>query len=382
MRVILEAQPLLRPLTGVGQYTRHLIEQMIPLAAARGVELTLFYFNFLGRNRVMPQWDGDLTTRQHRWIPGRCFYFLWKKRIGPAFDRLAGKGEVFHFPNFIARPLKSGKAVATIHDVAFMRFPQLIEKKNLRFLQTFLPGTLKRASRILAVSEFTKRELVALAGVPENKIVVTPNGVSEEFRRIEDERALKQVREKYQLPERFILSVGTLEPRKNLSTVIEALGRMKREGKDAPPLVLVGPPGWNDEYTRLRRAVLHAELEDQVKFLHYADREDMPALYSAARFLVFPSLYEGFGLPVAEAMACGLPVLSSDAASLPEVGGKAPLYLSPEDAGAWAEGIRALWDSPSLLEQMRRRGFEQAGKFSWRATAEKTLEAYEQAHWD
>lgn len=382
MRVVIEAQPLLRQRTGVGQYTFHLIENLLPLLKPRQIDLSLFYFNFLGRNREVPRWNGRVDVREQKFLPGRAFYFLWKKLNFPPLNWLSGPADLFHFPNFIVRPMSSGKSVATIHDLSFVRYPQFAEEKNLRFLSHWIPLTLERAAKILVVSEFTKRELVEIYRMPQKKIAVTPNGVSEEFQPVTDSRALKQVREKYQLPENFILAVGTLEPRKNLSTVIQALALLKKEKKEAPPLVLIGPPGWHNEYWKLKMLVEKERLEHQVKFLFYAARDDMPALYSAARALVFPSLYEGFGLPVVEAMACGTPVLASRAASIPEVAGEAAIYLTAESPAEWSEAIGQLWRGKIPVEPLRQRGLEQAKKFTWARTAQLTLEAYESAHRD
>jgi len=379
MKIVIEAQPLLRQRTGVGQYTFNLIDHLIPLLQEKNHDLSLFYFNFLKRNRQIPSWNGSVQKRVQSIIPGRLFYYLWKKGVGVPFDWLSGKGDLIHFPNFILRPFREGKAVVTIHDLSFVRMPELIEKKNLQFLNRWIPYSLERASRILVVSEFTKTELMALYSVPEEKIVVAPNGVSSEFVPITDEQELNLVKAKYQLPASFLLAVGTLEPRKNLSLIIEALSILKEQKNKVPPLVLVGPPGWNQEVNRLKQLVQEKGLQESVRFLYYVAREDMAAIYSAAKMLLFPSLYEGFGLPVLEAFACATPVISTNAASLPEVTGDAALLLAPNDPQEWSRAIETLWEEPTKQKQMFLKGLELAKKFTWERTAQKTLEAYEQA---
>lgn len=379
MKIVIEAQPLLRQRTGVGQYTFNLIDHLIPLVQERNHDLSLFYFNFLKRNRQIPSWNGFVQKRVQSIIPGRLFYALWKKGVGVPFDWLSGKGDLIHFPNFILRPFREGKAVVTIHDLSFVRMPELIEKKNLQFLNRWIPYSLERASRILVVSEFTKRELMELFSVPEEKIVVAPNGVSAEFVPITDEQELNLVKAKYQLPASFLLAVGTLEPRKNLSLIIEALSILKEQKTQVPPLVLVGPPGWNQEVTRLKQLVQEKGLQESVRFLFYVDRADMAAIYSAAKMLLFPSLYEGFGLPVLEAFACATPVISTNAASLPEVTGDAAMSLAPNDPQEWSRAIETLWEDATKQNQLVLKGLELAKKFTWERTAQKTLEAYEQA---
>lgn len=379
MKVLIEAQSLLKQRTGVGQYTFNLIDHMVPLLKEKGIDLTLFYFNFLKRNKEIPSWNGEVHVKQQTLLPGRFFYFLWKKGGFPPFEWLAGKNELIHFPNFIVRPFRSGKAVVTIHDLSFVRFPRFAEKKNLDFLNRWIPFSLEKASKILVVSEFTKKEMLEVYGIDEKKVVVAPNGVSDKFKPEIDPGRIEQVCRKYRLPGSFMLAVGTLEPRKNVSLLIKALSHLKKQKSEVPPLVLVGPPGWNKEYERLKALVEEKGLTESVKFLFYVERGDMRALYSAARLLVFPSVYEGFGLPVLEAMACATPVIASNAASLPEVSGEAALQVPPDDPQAWSEAVDALWDDAERQKEMAAAGLEQVKKFTWKRTAQKTLEAYEQA---
>ncbi len=379
MNILIEAQPLLRQRTGVGQYAFHLVKHLIPLLAKKEDRLALFYFNFLKKNKTIPLWDGAVHNREQALIPGRLFYYLWKNFSFPPIDWVAGKADLLHFPNFIVRPFRKGKAVVTVHDLSFARYPQFTEKKNLAYLDRWLPDSLKRASRILVVSEFTKKELIEVYGVSPQKIRVTYNGVSSEYVPIRDFETVQSLRAKYQLPETFSLAVGTLEPRKNYSLLIAAYEYLKKQGKKLPPLIFIGPPGWNKEYERLREKVEQNGLGNAIRFCFYVDSADMAAFYSAAKILLFPSVYEGFGLPVLEAMACGTPVICSDVASLPEVAGNAAIFLPPDQPEAWGDALVSLWDDELKQERMRKEGLLQAKKFTWQETAQKTYEAYEQA---
>lgn len=379
MKILIEAQPLLRQRTGVGQYAYHLIEHLVPLLAQRHDQLSLFYFNFLKKRKSIPVWGGNVSNRECTLLPGRAIYYLWKKMAFPPMECVAGSADLIHFPNFIVRPFKKGKAVVTVHDLSFVRYPQFAESKNLAYLNRWIPDSLERASRILVVSEFTKKELIDIYGIEENKIVVAYNGVRSDYKPTQDEDRLHQLRQKYKLPKAFALAVGTLEPRKNYTLLIKAYEYLKKAHRSLPPLIFVGPPGWNKEYDRLKEMVVSKQLQDSIHFLFYVDEEDMIPFYSAARVLLFPSVYEGFGLPVLEAMACGTPVICSNAASLPEVSGNAALTLRPDNPEEWGDTLISFWNDEAKQQEMRELGLVQSKKFTWEETAKKTLEAYEQA---
>jgi glycosyltransferase involved in cell wall biosynthesis len=214
---------------------------------------------------------------------------------------------------------------------------------------------------------------VAHYDIDPDKITVVQEAASPELSPKLPEDA-EGARHRYGLPDRFLIHVGTIEPRKNLTRLLEALHRLRREGA-VIPLVVVGGKGWlsEDFYRRLEELAIG----DTVLFLGYVPSADLPYLYSAATAAVMPSVYEGFGLPVLEAMACGTPVVCSSASSLPEVGGEAARYFDPYDVAAMAEAIAVVWNDAELRGDMRRRGLEQATRFSWARAAEETLAVYE-----
>jgi glycosyltransferase involved in cell wall biosynthesis len=264
--------------------------------------------------------------------------------------------------------------VVTVHDLAFIRFPQTFRAYNRIYLDVATRLSVQRATRILVVSEHTRREVIGLLGVAPERVVVTPNAVREHFRP-PDPAVLEAFRARKGLPERFVLYVGTLEPRKNLTTLLEAYAQVAQ--RQVTPLLVGGGKGWLYDAVFQRLEALG--LRERVHFVGYLDEEELPLWYAAATVFVFPSIYEGFGMPPLEAMACGTPVVASNTSSLPEVVGDAGLTVSPYDPAALAAAISRVLDDADLRQELRERGLRQARAFSWRVTAERTLAAYEAA---
>jgi glycosyltransferase involved in cell wall biosynthesis len=236
-----------------------------------------------------------------------------------------------------------------------------------------MPLYCRRADAIITVSECSKRDIVKHYGLDAEKISVIHEAAAPEFAPAQAQ-AVEAVRRRYGLPDRFLIHVGTIEPRKNLTRLVEALRRL-RDGGWVIPLVLTGARGWL--YDEFFRRLEELEVRDAVHLTGYVPTADLPALCGAATMAVVSSVYEGFGLPVLEAMACGTPVVSSSASSLPEIGGQAARYFDPYDVGAMAEAIRGVWTDGELRMEMRRQGLAQAARFSWERAAEKTLAVYE-----
>jgi len=305
-----------------------------------------------------------------RWCPGRIVQKLWKTMDWPPFDAFAGPADVYHFPNFIRPPLKRGKSVVTIHDLAFMRYPETIEKKNLRYLNSCIQQTIETADAIIAVSEFTASEIRELLGVPAEKVTVIHQGLSPNMIRPADGE-IQATRKALGLERPYILMVSTVEPRKNipfLVDVFEALGDFDGD------LIIAGMKGW--DYEPIMRWMRNSPRATHIMHMDYVPEEQLPGIYSGAEFFVLPSLYEGFGFPPLEAMACGTPVVSSTAGSLPEVLGDAALFIDGFVAQTWADSIHRLLKDNVTKERMRQKGFEQAKKFSWEETARKTWSLY------
>jgi glycosyltransferase involved in cell wall biosynthesis len=234
----------------------------------------------------------------------------------------------------------------------------------------------RRAARVIAVSAHTASDVVARLGVPPERVAVVPNAVGEEFRPEPDARVLAEFRAAKGLPERFVLFVGTLEPRKNVAGLLRAFARVAAAEPEVP-LVIAGGKGWlYDEIFALHKQL---GLGDRVRFTGYAAAEELPRLYAAATVFVYPSFYEGFGLPPLEAMACGTPVVASNASSLPEVVGEAGLTVDPRDEGALAAALLLLLRDPDRRAALRAAGLARAAGFSWARTVRETRAVYESA---
>ena len=288
-------------------------------------------------------------------------------------DRLFGDAQVFHATEHLLPRLRRIRSVFTLHDLIFQFDPDSHKPLNIAFLKTLMPRFLKAADAIIAVSECSKRDAVRLYGVPTDKIRVIYEGVDPKFTPITDPIRLAKVRADYRLPDHFILHLGSIEPRKNLPLLFEAIQQLPT------PLVVAGKLGWLTE--PILAKVKELGLEDRVTFTGFIEDDDLPALISAASVVALPSRYEGFGLPVLEAMACGTPVVASNAASLPEVGGEAALYAWPDDVRSWIHLLQQATTDEELRSSMREKGFRQAMKFSWETMTRETVEVYRQVAW-
>jgi glycosyltransferase involved in cell wall biosynthesis len=266
--------------------------------------------------------------------------------------------------------------VVTIHDVSFLLFPERFLPAKRRYLATFTRLSARGARRVVVSSQNTGRDVVRLLGVDEKRVEVVYLGVEDRLRTRPAPDALQRFREHYHLPEQFFLYVGTLEPRKNLVRLVEAYAQARRAGVEWP-LVLAGGKGWM--YEEIFQKVQDLQLGAWVHFPGYVLHEELPLWYNAASVFVYPSLYEGFGLPVAEAMACGCPVLTAQNSSLPEVAGGAAILVDGEDTMALARSLVQLAGDAQVRADLRARGLIQSAKFDWRATAAQMIRIYESA---
>ncbi|HWQ15483.1 MAG TPA: glycosyltransferase family 1 protein, partial [Roseiflexaceae bacterium] len=297
----------------------------------------------------------------------------WEQLLAPALLRLNG-ADVYHGVLNVVPLACPVPSVVTIHDLSAFLFPQTFRRVNRVYTRWAIRVACRRAARILAVSEFTKAEIVRWLRVPPERIAITYDACDADFAPPEPAE-LEAFRRAKGLPERFVLFIGTLEPRKNIPALLEAYARIAPE-TDAP-LIIGGARGWLYEPILAKAEALG--LGEKLRFVGYVDRSEQRLWYAAATLFAFPSLYEGFGMPPLEAMACGTPVVTSSSSSLPEVVGDAGLIVPPHDVDALAGALRRLLADAELRAELRERGLAQARRFSWRETAERTLEVYRTA---
>ncbi|HZU04922.1 MAG TPA: glycosyltransferase family 1 protein [Chloroflexota bacterium] len=376
MRVVLDVTAAAQRRGGIGRYSARLAEA---LRDVPGLELQLVYS--AAQPVALPRRLTAVPARRIG-LPSKP----WRAGIALAqllrlpLDRWLPTGDVFHATDHLLPPLRRPATVFTVHDLAFLIQPQTHLPTNRLFLTALMPRFVAAATAIIADSEATRRDLLRYYPAAALKVHVVHLGVEATFQPVAPEAA-RAVASRYGLPERYVLFVGVLEPRKNIQTLLRAYRSLlqQRDGGTAGslPLVIVGPRGW--WYRDLYRAVRELGLAALVRFLGPVPDADLPALYSGATAFVYPSLYEGFGLPPLEALACGTPVVCSDRAALPEVVGDAALLVDPQDAGAIARALARVLDDDHLRQALRVRGLARAARFTWERTAQATVRVYEQA---
>ena len=370
LKILLDAGPAVHQSAGLARYTESLASALWQ-HCRHTVDLNLFYNRHSGH-----QLPASLST-----IPARAFplgQYPWRLGVlacqllrAPVVDRKLGVGSIYHATEHLL-PWTARPSVMTVHDLIFERYPQHHTLANRSFLRVAMPLFVRRADAIIAVSRHTKQDLLELYGTPAQKVFVVEEGLDAHFRPAPAEE-VRQAKEKHKIQRPYLLMVGTLEPRKNHQLAFEALARLKSEGFPHC-LVVVGGGGWL--FDDVQTKVDQLQLAEDVLFAGRVSDEDLPALYSGADCFLMPSLYEGFGIPVLEAMACGSPVVSSRASSLPEVAGPAARYIEKMTGEGLADTIRSVLSSPQTTQQMRTIGLRRAARFCWRKAAMQTVDVY------
>ncbi len=369
MRIGIDATPLPPQPVGAGNYIIQLIralneaqidDQLVIFAQPYGPELFKLPTNDLIEWHIV----GEMPPGERLiWEQTRFSSLIHRARI----DLLHS----LHYTKPLSLPCAS---VVTFHDMTFFFYPQLHTRTKRWFFPIAMRISARQADGIITVSESTRRDAIQLLGIDPGKIFATQLGVEPMFRVIEGEASLSDIAAKYGLPENFILYLGTIEPRKNLPNLIDAFNILVEKGLQQK-LVLAGKFGWM--YEEVLTLVRDHGLKDHIIFPGYIEQDDLPMVYNLASLFVYPTIYEGFGLPVLEAMACGVPVVTSDIASLPEIVGEAGLLVPPGDVNALSEAISRGMNDEELRTNLRRAGIQRAKKFRWERTAELTQQVYE-----
>ncbi len=370
MTLYLDVSAAVHRRAGLGRYAESLARALVDRVPDR---LTLFY-NAEGGIEPLEGLEGaPVHTVALGYKPWRMLVWLGQL-AGAGFNGLVPGASLFHATEHLLLPLRGIPTVLTVHDLIFRQLPQHHKRLNRWYLNLTMPLYCRRASHIIAVSQSARRDLMAAYRLPAEKITVVYEAADPRFCP-QSAVAVASALARYDLPARYLLFVGTIEPRKNLTRLLSAFERIQRGGlSDA--LVIVGKQGWltDDFFAALRRS----PVSEKVIFPGFVPDADLPAVYGGAQALVLPSLSEGFGLPVLEAMACHTPVICSDTSSLPEVAGDAALLVDPTDVDALAAAISRVLTDGALNAELRARGEAQAARFSWSRTAEETLAVYRQ----
>jgi glycosyltransferase involved in cell wall biosynthesis len=357
---------------GIGRYTRGLVTTLAELeqqysyqllatpdAPAEGLQQFQAYKNF--SHKLYPLPERWMTIGWHRlYLPIPVEWF-------------AGPVDLFHSPNFILPPVRRAKTLLTVHDLSFIRHPQGALPKLRNWLNKVVPRSLNRADHILADSESTKHDLFDIFEILPERVTVVGAGVEERFQPITDQIILKAVRERYCLPEKFVLGLGTLEPRKNFTGLIQAFSQSLV--RETHHLIIAGGKGWL--YDDIFMAAANSPVSDRIHLIGFVADEDLPALYTLADIFAYPSHYEGFGIPIIEAMACGTPVVCANNSSLPEVAGQAAIQVIATDTGALSEALHHLATDALARNQAIDGGFLQAKKFTWSVATKRLLSVYQ-----
>lgn len=363
MNIVLELQFCCGNRSGIGTYTYEIARR---LKDGDGLHFCGNLFNFLGKNDYHSSLEGiNMPISVFRMFPYGVYRRAWQVipfRYETLFET---PGDLTVFFNYVVPPRISGKVITTVHDLTYLRYPETMDSRNLHRLKEGTKRSIEQSDRILTVSEFSKREIIELLGVNEEKISVVPNAAS-----CTDELTdFEELRRKYTINGPYVLYVGTIEPRKNLNRLIKAFELLKSERKLPHQLVLAGGSGWkNDE---IFEAARNSPFSDDIIFTGYISGAEKNTLYKNASVFSFPSLYEGFGIPPLEAMHWGCPVVTSNAASLPEVTGNAAELVDPMSAESIADGLWHVLSNPIYAETLIANGKVRAKEYTWEASAKR-----------
>ncbi len=360
---------------GIGRYSRELVQALITADSAHQ------YLLFSAKPPASLPVPQPIPTAPHvrfcpTWLNERWLYRLWYRlRLPLPVQWATGAIDLFHSPDFVLPPVSGNiPTLLTVHDLSFVHYPETFPTNLVAYLNRVVPWSIQRATHVLADSQATRNDLINLWHIPAEKITVLYSGVNGMFQPETDEARITAVRAKYQLGTApYILAVGTVQPRKNYQLLIRAFSQLVTN--QPYHLVIAGGKGWL--YEEVLAEVDRQQMNGRVHFTGFVADNDLPTLYSEATLLVQPSIYEGFGLPLLEAMACGVPIISSNISSLPEVVGESAVLLSPHDETAWANTIQRLLNEPTQRAHLVAAGFRQVRRFTWQAAAKQLLGIYQ-----
>ncbi len=371
MKIAFESQLLMEAeKTGIGWVADGILRQLRRQRPEDTMQLN--YFKLRNRSAGRPASIEEYVQLGFQDVSARfsfsLYRMIWNVLPLPYSWFFGNDTDVTLFFNYYIPPGVKGKKITIFHDMAYKRFPETVRARTKMMLDSNMEQACRRADAILTVSEFSKREILEYLPVSPEKITVMPLGIrSERFHTGYTEDQIRVVREKYHLPQDYLLYLGTLEPRKNIERLVEAYGVLRQRMADVPPLILAGRKGWM--YDTIFAKIQELGLEQCIWSTGYVENEAVPLLIAGAVAFLFPSLYEGFGMPPLEAMACGTPVLTANVSSMPEVAGDSAILVDPFSVESIAEGMGRLVENPDLRRELSERGIQRASRFTWERSA-------------
>lgn len=373
LRIVIDGRPLVYRMAGIGRYTLELLRHL----STNDFELYLSHISTSLQATRIPAGisaDGLLEHVRRFWPTSYALHFTPPKVRNPFIQWQLGtfRPDIYFAPNFLGQSGVGFRSVITVHDLVYYVHPELTQPAMRKALSAQLTKEALRADRIFTVSSFIKQQITEILQIPATRIAVVPNAAADAFKPLDDS-AKAEIRDRYGLPKQYALFVSTIEPRKNISLLLDAFELRLRRSLPNLKLVIVGTKGWNSEevFKRIHR-LSQAGI---VNYLGYINNADLPSIYGAASVFVFPSLYEGFGIPVLEAMAAGVPVVTSNRTSLPEVCGDAAEYIDPLSVESITEGVHRAVDDERAHELIAK-GLARASEFSWERSAALAAEEF------
>lgn len=381
MKLLINTESLRPPITGIGTYTHNLLEQFVTMPAFEAI--TCFSgHHFSSATQTLQQCDrqqlANTSTkgRLHGLLRNSTLAYRARESLRNNLLRLKSarlRSFVYHEPNFILRA-HNGPCIATIHDLSFIRYPQLHPSKRVEWLTSELPKTLARADFLITDSEQIRQELIARFAVDEQRVRAIYLGAADCYTELPASQTSATLDEYGLEHDRYLLFVGTLEPRKGVDTLIEAWSRLPESMRQEYPLVLAGAQGWNNHDLQARIDSL--AMTHGLRHLQFVPPEALPSLYAGASIFVYPSLYEGFGLPVLEAMNCGTPVICTTETTMAEFSAGTTMLCEPGNSEQLADSMQKLLEDDARRSTLSKAGLERAKDFSWQRCASETLEIY------
>lgn len=382
MKIAFDIQSLFeRQKTGIGWVVKEWVDHMIENPEA-DYQFNCFTFQDKKRKELVLESykKRQICIKKCSWMPLSLYRRIWRFFPIPYRLLINGQADITQFFNYVIPPGVKGKKSVVIYDMVYKACPETMEEKDRKFLDKNLKNAFKRADFVITISEFSKNEIIKYMKYPSEKIYVVPCGIDTSvYHPYHDQKSIARIKDKYGINREYFCYLGTLEPRKNISILIMAYAEWKkRTDEPLPLLVLAGKKGW--KYELIFESVRKYELENEILFLDYIKQEEKPLLLSGARAFLFPSLYEGFGIPPLEAMGCGTPVIVSNRSSLPEVIEDAGILVSPTDTSQMMVEMEKMWKDEEHYIEYRKKALQRASMFTWNQAATILMNVYRQEY--